>query len=97
MRANRWHGKTATAGGNRTRPKVLHSNDVNLRVTAAAIFGSGLHPAEVANEGFDGLMAGKDHVVAWPLKNKVQAAARHVLPDTVLAGMRRKEPGSAEE
>jgi hypothetical protein len=56
-------------------------------------------PAEVAKEGFEALMAGKDHVVAGSFKNKIQAAAGHLLPDTVMAGMHRKEsePGSANQ
>ncbi len=54
---------------------------------------------EVAREGFEALMAGKDHVVAGSLKNKVQAAAGHALPDPVVAEMHRKqsEPGSANK
>jgi len=54
-------------------------------------------PAEVAREGFEALMAGKDHVVAGSMKNAVQATAAHVLPDTVTAELHRKqsEPGSA--
>jgi short-subunit dehydrogenase len=56
-------------------------------------------PAEVAREGFEALMAGKDHVVAGSFKNKVQATVSHVLPDTVTAEMHRKEaePGSANK
>lgn len=56
-------------------------------------------PAEVAKDGFEALMAGKDHIVAGSFKNKIQAAAGHVLPDPVVAGMHRKqsEPGSAEK
>lgn len=56
-------------------------------------------PAEVARQGFDALMAGKDHVVAGSFKNKLQALAGHILPDTVMAEMHRKqsEPGSAEK
>jgi short-subunit dehydrogenase len=55
--------------------------------------------AEVAREGFEALMAGKDHVVAGSFKNKVQAAAGHVLPDPAVAQMHRKqsEPGSAKK
>lgn len=55
-------------------------------------------PAEVARQGFEALMEGKDHIVAGSLKNKVQATLAHVLPDTVTAEMHRKqsEPGSAE-
>src|SRR5579883_2851763 len=54
-------------------------------------------PAQVAKDGFEALMAGKDHVVAGSFKNKVQAVAGHLLPDTVMADMHRKqsEPGSA--
>lgn len=56
-------------------------------------------PAEVAREGFEALMAGKDHVVAGSFKNAVQTTAAHVLPDTVTAEMHRKqaEPGSADK
>jgi len=56
-------------------------------------------PAEVAKDGFEALMAGKDHVVAGSFKNKVQAMAGHLLPDPVLADMHRKEsePGSANQ
>ncbi|MBV9742144.1 MAG: SDR family NAD(P)-dependent oxidoreductase [Acidobacteriia bacterium] len=54
-------------------------------------------PAEVAKDGFEALMAGKDHVVAGSFKNKIQAAAGHTLPDPTVAEMHRKqsEPGSA--
>lgn len=56
-------------------------------------------PAEVAKEGFEALMAGKDHVVAGSLKNKFQAAAGYALPDPLVAkahaGM--AAPGSARE
>ena len=56
-------------------------------------------PADVAKAGFEALMAGKDHVVAGSFKNKLQAAAGHVLPDTVVANLHRKrsEPGSAND
>ncbi|MBV9759531.1 MAG: SDR family NAD(P)-dependent oxidoreductase [Acidobacteriaceae bacterium] len=56
-------------------------------------------PAEVAKEGFEALMAGKDHVVAGSLKNKFQAAAGYALPDPMVAkahaGM--SAPGSASK
>jgi len=54
--------------------------------------------AEVAKDGFEALMDGKDHVVAGSFKNKVQATMAHVLPDTVTAQIHRKqaEPGSAD-
>jgi uncharacterized protein len=54
-------------------------------------------PADVAKEGFDALMAGKDHVVAGAMKNKVQSTMSKVMPETAGAEMHRKqaEPGSA--
>jgi short-subunit dehydrogenase len=55
--------------------------------------------AEVAKEGFEALMAGKDHVVAGSFKNKVEAAAGYALPDPLVAkahaGM--AAPGSAKK
>jgi NAD(P)-dependent dehydrogenase (short-subunit alcohol dehydrogenase family) len=38
-------------------------------------------PAEVARQGFDALMAGKERVVAGAFKNKAQAAVSGVIPD----------------
>jgi len=56
-------------------------------------------PADVAREVFEAMMAGKDHVVAGSFKNKLESVARHILPDTVMAGMHREqtEPGSGEK
>jgi short-subunit dehydrogenase len=55
--------------------------------------------AEVARQGFEALMKGKDHVVAGSLKNKVQSTLAQVTPEPALAEMHRKlsEPGSAKE
>jgi short-subunit dehydrogenase len=55
-------------------------------------------PAEVAREGFEALMSGKEKVVAGSLKNKIQTAAAGVIPDSLKAEMHRKmaEPGSDE-
>ncbi len=54
---------------------------------------------QVAKQGFDALMAGKDHVVAASLMTKLQAAATNVLPSTANAEQHRKltEPGSADK
>jgi uncharacterized protein len=54
-------------------------------------------PAEVARQGFEALMAGKDHVVAGSVKNTLQSALAQVTPETTKAAMHRKlsEPGSA--
>jgi len=56
-------------------------------------------PAQVAREGFEALMDGKDHVVAGSFMNKLQATFSHVLPDTATAEIHRKqsEPGSAQK
>ncbi|MGZ3147000.1 SDR family NAD(P)-dependent oxidoreductase [Lentzea chajnantorensis] len=55
-------------------------------------------PAEVAQQGFDALMKGDDHVVAGSVRNKVQAVAGRVAPDPVKAKVMRSmtEPGSAD-
>ena len=54
---------------------------------------------EVAKEGFEALMAGKDHVIAGSFKNKLQSAAGRVLPDPLVASMHgsQSEPGSANK
>jgi short-subunit dehydrogenase len=53
-------------------------------------------PAEVARDGFEALMAGKDHVVAGSARNKAQVAAAKVLPDTMAAAVHgaMSKPGS---
>lgn len=55
--------------------------------------------AEVAREGYEALMAGKDHLVAGSFKNKAQATAAHIIPDPAVAEMHRSmsEPGSAKK
>ncbi len=54
-------------------------------------------PAEVAERGFEALMAGKDHVVVG-MKNKAQAAASRLMPDKARASAHavRTRPGSGE-
>jgi uncharacterized protein len=54
-------------------------------------------PAQVAREGFEALMKGKDHVVAGSFKNKLQSTLAQVIPETMSAEAHRKlsEPGSA--
>jgi uncharacterized protein len=56
-------------------------------------------PAEVAKEGFEALMAGKDHVITGAFKNKLQAAAGYTLPDPLVAKAHANmaEPGSASK
>jgi short-subunit dehydrogenase len=55
-------------------------------------------PAEVARDGYQALMAGKDHVVAGSVKNKAQAAAGRILPETAKAATqaRETEPGGGQ-
>jgi short-subunit dehydrogenase len=55
-------------------------------------------PAEVARQGYEAMMAGKDRVVAGSFMNKAQVAASNVLSDKALAAQHRKmsEPGSAD-
>jgi short-subunit dehydrogenase len=44
-------------------------------------------PADVAKDGFEALMAGKDRVVAGSMKNRMQTAAGKVLPERAKAAM----------
>jgi uncharacterized protein len=54
---------------------------------------------KVALDGFEALMAGKDHVVAGSFKNKAQALGAKALPETAKAQIHRgmAEPGSADK
>jgi short-subunit dehydrogenase len=56
-------------------------------------------PAEVARQGFDALMAGKEKVVGGSFKNKAQTVLGKVVPDSVKAEMHRKmaQPATAGE
>jgi uncharacterized protein len=56
-------------------------------------------PGDVAREGYEALMAGRERVVAGSVKNKVQAAVSGAIPDRVKAEMHRgmAEPESADE
>lgn len=55
------------------------------------------NPADVARDGFDALMAGRDHVVAGSVRNRIQSGLSGLTPDPILAESARKlnEPGSA--
>ncbi|MEU9082715.1 hypothetical protein [Streptomyces sp. NPDC048357] len=55
--------------------------------------------AQVAQQGFDALFAGKDKVVAGSLQTRAQGMADRILPDSRKAeGHRRMaEPGSADQ
>jgi short-subunit dehydrogenase len=44
-------------------------------------------PAEVAKDGFEAVMAGKDHVIAGSVRNKAQVAGSRVLPEKARAAM----------
>jgi short-subunit dehydrogenase len=44
-------------------------------------------PAEVARDGFEALMAGKDHVVGGSTKNKAQATASKLMTDPMKAAL----------
>lgn len=56
-------------------------------------------PAQVAKQGYDALMAGKDHIVAGSFKNKVMAAAAKLLPHNVSAQAHRymSKPGTGKD
>ena len=44
-------------------------------------------PAKVAEQGFEAMMAGKDHVIAGSPKNKAQVAGGKLLPEKARAGL----------
>jgi uncharacterized protein len=46
-------------------------------------------PADVARQGFDALMSGRDKVIAGSVKTKVQGVANKILPDKAKAAMHR--------
>ncbi len=54
-------------------------------------------PADVARQGFEAMMAGKDRVVAASLSTKLQGKGSRLLPDAAKAALHRNmaEPGSA--
>ena len=56
-------------------------------------------PADVAKDGFEALMAGKERVVSHSASTKAQGRLGRLMPDSVKAKMHEKmaEPGSAEE
>ena len=56
-------------------------------------------PKDVARQGFEALMAGKDHVVVGSVKTKMQAASMKLMPERAKAEFHRgmSEPGSAEK
>lgn len=56
-------------------------------------------PADVARDGFETLMNGKERVVSHSVKSKLQGIGSRVLPDSVKAEIHRKqaEPGSAHK
>jgi short-subunit dehydrogenase len=55
-------------------------------------------PEDVARQGFEAMMAGDDEVVAGSVKNKLQALAGKVIPESTKAEFHRgmTEPGSAD-
>ncbi|MBC8087173.1 MAG: SDR family NAD(P)-dependent oxidoreductase [Phycisphaerae bacterium] len=55
-------------------------------------------PADVARDGFEAMMAGKDHVVAGAFRNKVMAILAEVTPESMKAAQHAKltKPGSGE-
>jgi short-subunit dehydrogenase len=55
-------------------------------------------PAQVAKQGYEAMMAGKDSVLGGSLKSRIEGAMNEVLPETVKAAQAGKQtkPGSAK-
>jgi short-subunit dehydrogenase len=53
-------------------------------------------PADVARDGYEALMAGKERVVSASMKTRVQGRAGRFVPDSLKAKMHREQakPGS---
>lgn len=78
--------------------EVLRSQLRDLGVTVTALMPARTeNPADLARDGFEALMAGKDKVVATPFKSKMEPAAAPILPHPVKAKIHRQaaESGSA--
>jgi short-subunit dehydrogenase len=56
-------------------------------------------PADVARDGFEALMAGKERIVSHSLSTKLQGRGSRFIPDKAKAEMHRRmaEPGSAKK
>jgi short-subunit dehydrogenase len=56
-------------------------------------------PADVARDGFEALMAGKDKVVAGSMKNRVENAMSQVMPESMKAKQHAKQakPGTGRQ
>jgi short-subunit dehydrogenase len=56
-------------------------------------------PAKVGRDGFEAMMAGRDHVVGGSVMNKIQSVVLEAMPETLKAELHRKlsEPGSAKK
>jgi len=56
-------------------------------------------PADVARDGFEALMAGKERVVSHSLTTRLQGRGSRLVPDSAKAAMHRRmaEPGSASD
>jgi short-subunit dehydrogenase len=56
-------------------------------------------PADVARDGFEALMAGKERVVSHSLSTRAQGRLSRLMPDSVKAEMHRRmaKPGSADK
>ena len=65
-------------------------NKADMESAKSVAEGSKADPAEVAQGGYDALMAGKDKVVSG-LMNKVQAAMSNLLPDSLVASYMHKQ------
>jgi short-subunit dehydrogenase len=74
------------------QPRVAETRILARARLADASAGSGDDPAEAAREGFEALMAGKDHVIAGPVKHQVRTAVARLLPDHLGAQLHGSEP-----
>ena len=72
---------------NRLNDRVAAANTAALVLEAAP---SGMVPDDVARQGIDALLAGKDHVYAASAKTKMQGAMANAIPGSVKGAMHEK-------
>ena len=71
-------------------------NKADMEDTKLVQEGSLDDPAKVAKDGYTALMSGKSEIISG-LKNKAQVGMGHIMPDTMTAGMIRKQMEESEK
>ena len=74
------------------QPRVAEPRCLTRARVADTATGAGEDPAEAALEGFEALMAGKDHVIAGAFRHPARTAVARLLPDPLGAQFHDGQP-----